>query len=61
MVDLTELGDGHAAAQRRVQVDGALVRGETEVPDPDVLRALVRGLQQLDVDAPPQRQARAVT
>ena len=61
MVDLTELEDGQAAAKRRVQVDGALVRGETEAPDPEMLRALLRGLQQLDVDAPVQRHARAMT
>lgn len=42
-----------------MQVDGALVRGKTEVPDPDLLRALLRGLRQLDVDARAQRQARA--
>lgn len=51
MVDLTGLEDEQPGAQRRVQVDGALVRGETGAPEPAMLRALLHGLQHLDVDA----------
>lgn len=61
MVDLTELDDDPHDGGRRVQVDGALVRGETADPDPETLRSLLRGLQEMDVDAPVQRHDHAMT
>lgn len=62
VVDLTELEDDPDGREgRRVQVDGALVRGRTANPDPEMLRSLLRGLQDLDLDAPVQRHDPAMT
>ena len=61
VVDLTELDDDPRDGDRGVRIDGALVRGETAAPDPEMLRSLLRGLQEMDVDAPVQRHEHVMT